>query len=175
MDVSIYNSVRGNKVTTGNAAQYQGMRTFDNTAQVCPPRSNVSDYGVAGVSRDSINTYTAGCFDPMDRMEVENIQRPRYATYLNAAAISSPGVGDDDYGTVDFQYGASKPYYDTQLGNQYVRPIESRDQMFPEYKVGQLQLNKGVTDNAQLREANYVNCMMSREGEQRYCDANKSK
>lgn len=166
MDVSIYNSVRGSKVTTGNAGQYQGMRTFDESAQVCPARANVSDYGINGVARDSINTYAPGCFSALDRMVVENIQRPRYATYLNASAISDPGVGDNDYTSVDFQYGENKPYYDTQLGYQYVRPIESDDQMYPPYNVKDMKLAEGA-QNAPSPDLLYADCIMNRTYEQR--------
>jgi hypothetical protein len=164
-DVSIYNSIRSSKVTTGNAMQYAGMRTFDESAQVCPTRSNVSDFGVVGVARDSLNTYAPGCFSALNRMTVENIQRPRYSTYLNASAINSPGIGDDDMSVADGQYGGSKPYYDTQLGNQYIRQVAPDDQLRPQFQMSQFRSN-GPT-NPQLQESNDVSCIMNRTYENR--------
>lgn len=168
-DVSIYNSIRSAKVTTGNAWQYQGMRTFDDSAQVCPARANVSDFGVIGVARDSINSYAPGCFSALNRMTVENVQRPRYSTYLNASAINSPGIGDDDMPQEDGQYGGSKPNYDTQLGYQYVRPIQSRDQMYPQYQLSQFRA-VGQSD-PQLQESNQISCIVNRTYENRDCNA----
>ena len=166
-DISIYNNIRSTKVTTGNAWQYQGMRTFDDDAQVCPTRSNVSDSGVIGVARDSINTLAPGCFSALDRMTVENVQRPRYSPYLNASAINYPGVGDSDLPAPDEQYSFSKPFYDTQLGYQYVRPVQDSQVMRPEYKLSSFKANGPVTE--QDREGLKVDCFMKRMGENRDC------
>ena len=170
-DISIYNSIRSAKVTTGNAWQYQGMRTFDDSAQVCPTRANVSDFGVVGVARDTLNSYAPGCFSALNRMTVENVQRPRYSTYLNASAINSPGIGDDDVSMADGQYGGSKPHYDTQLGYQYVRPVQSRDQLNPAYQLSGFRATG--PSNAQLNDANNVSCIMNRTYENRNCVANQ--
>lgn len=166
-DISIYNSIRSAKVTTGNAWQYQGMRTFDDTAQVCPTRSNVSDFGVTGVARDSLNTMAPGCFSALNRMTVENVQRPRYSTYLNASSINSPGIGDSDLGGDDFQYSGSKQHYDTQLGYQYVRPVQEREVLNPQFRVSDMKPIGNVSDQA--RESNYIDCIMRRTGDQRDC------
>lgn len=170
-DISIYNSIRSAKVTTGNAMQYQGMRTFDDSAQVCPARANVSDFGVVGVARDTLNSYAPGCFSALNRMTVENVQRPRYSTYLNASAINSPGIGDDDMSQEDGQYGGSKPHYDTQLGYQFVRPVQPRDQLAPAYQLSQFR-STGMS-NPQLAESNNVSCIMNRTYENRNCVANQ--
>ena len=168
-DVSIYNTIRSAKVTTGNAWQYQGMRTFDDSAQVCPARANVSDSGVIGVSRDSINTYAPGCFSALDRMTVENVQRPRYSTYLNASAINIPGIGDDDLEQPDGQYSGSKPYYDTRLGYQYVGQQQPRNQIAPPMQLSRFRA-VGPT-SAQDNESNQIQCIMNRTYENRNCDA----
>lgn len=164
-DVSIYNSIRSAKVTTGNAQQYASMRTFDSSAQVCPSRANVSDFGVVGVARDSLNTYAPGCFSALNRMTVENVQRPRYSTYLNASAINSPGIGDDDMSVADAVHGSSKPHYDTQLGYQYVRPAQPDDQLRPQFQMSKFRSN-GPSD-PQLEEANKISCVMNRTYENR--------
>ncbi len=169
--MSIYNNIRSSKVTTGNAAQYQGMRSFDTSAQVCPTRQNVSDSGSVGISRDTINTYTAGCFSPLDRMTVENVQRPRYSTYLNASAINDPGVGDDDMPQPDAEY-QTKPHYDTQLGYQYVRPVLPYEQVYPQYNSSNFgYATAEAMKNKQYQEADYVQCFMGNKDNQVMCNA----
>lgn len=169
-DLSIYNNIRSSKVTTGNAWQYAGMRSFDSDALVCPTRANVSDSGVVSVARDSINTYTVGCFSPLDRMVVENVQRPRYSTYLNASAISVPGVGDSDLPYSDPEY-QSKRYYDTNLGKTWTGQQLDRSEMHPTYPLSKFQARDPGFNNAQIKEANKVQCFMDRTFEQRDCSA----
>lgn len=157
-DISIYNSLRIAKVASGHAWQYQGMRTFDDTAQVCPTRANVDDVG-REASRDSIYTYAPGCYSALDRMTTENMQRPRYSTYLNASAINMPGAGDDDLLQPDGRFSNAKNTYDTQLGNQYVRPIANQETINPVYSYDKFSAS-GET-NPQYEEANRVNCFMN--------------
>jgi len=167
-DVSIYNTIRSSKVNTGLAPSYFSTRIFDEDGQVCPIRSNVSDYGVTGVARDSINTYTSGCFSPLSRIVVENVQRPQYSTYLNADAINSPGIGDEDNQS-DYAY-QTKTSYDTQLGYNYTRPVAPN--MRPSYKFSQARPVNQEFNNKQLRESEKVNCFMNRVYSDRNCDAN---
>lgn len=167
---SIYNAVRSSKVTTGNASMFSSMRTFDSDAQVCPTRSNVSDFGVVGVSRDSIQTYTAGCYSAMDRMQVENLQRPRYSSFLNASAISMPGIGDSDLPKAVPEYSMTKPYYDTQLGYQYTRPVLSQSQMTPAYALSSVISTLG--NNAQELDSAKVSCFMDRNYNNTNCQTN---
>ena len=70
----------------------------------------------------------------------------------------------------DYQYSGSKPQYDTQLGYQYVRPVLPRSQMSPSYNLSQFRATGPV--DAQLKEANEINCIMNRTYENRNCDAN---
>ncbi len=167
--MSIYNAVRNSRVSTGNAPIFSSMRTFDSDAQVCPIRSNVSDTGVVGVSRDTIQTYTSGCYSAMNRMQVENLQRPRYSSFLNTSAISMAGIGDNDLPfTNDTQ---AKPYYDTQLGYQYTRPVLSQSQMTPAYKLSTIQ--SGLSgSNAQELENSKISCMMNRNFNNTNCQTN---
>lgn len=167
-DISIYNSIRNSKVNTGNVWQYQGMRTFDDSAQVCPARANVSDSGVTGVPRDSIQSYAPGCFSALDRMTVENIQRPHYSSYLNASAINDPGVGDDAMSSSDYEFANAQPY-DTMFGNSITtRPVLDKSQLAPTYKVSAQMAN---AQNAQEREAAYVRCAVNSVYDQHGCDA----
>jgi len=168
MDVSIYNAIRSSKVNTGNVWQYQGMRTFDDSAQVCPARANVSDSGVVGVARDSIQSYAPGCFSALDRMTVENIQRPHYSTYLNASAITDAGVGDDNLIGSDYEFRAPQPY-DTMFGNTITtRPVLPKDQLAPILKVSD---QMGNPQTEQEKEANYIRCSVNSVYDQRGCDA----
>ena len=168
-DFSIYNSIRNSKVNTGNVWQYQGMRTFDDSAQVCPARSNVSDSGVVGVARDTIQSYAPGCFSALDRMTVENIQRPHYSSYLNASAINDPGVGDDAMSSSDYEFRSSQPY-DTMFGNTITtRPVLPKSELAPTYRSSQMQQGNGQT--AQERESNYIRCAVNSVYDQHGCDA----
>jgi hypothetical protein len=90
---------------------------------------------------------------------------------LNASAINSPGIGDDDMSQEDAQYGGSKPNYDTQLGYQFVRPVQPRDQMSPAFQLSKFKAT-GPT-NPQLNESNAVSCIMNRTYENRNCAANQ--
>lgn len=169
---SIYNTIRSSKVSVGNAPLFQGMRIFDDRAMVCPRRANISDYGVVDVPRDSINTLTAGCYSALDRMTVENLQRPRYSTYLNAEAIDIPGIGDSDlYSSGTEEMMQSKPFYDTQLGYQYVRPVVDKSILSPEFASSDISTKDGAK-NAQVAEGDYINCIVSRKYDNRNCNPN---
>jgi hypothetical protein len=150
-----FKSIRSFAVTTGNAANYQSMSLagLDPEATVNPDRANVSDSGVAGVPRDSINTLTVG-FSPLDRMTDEGLLRPQYSTYLNADAINMPGVGSDDLAEADYE-NQVRSNYDTQLGYQYVR---RQAVQAPQYKLSQFKprFNVSAFDKDVLQE----NCIM---------------
>ena len=167
--MSIYNTIRSSKVSTGSAPNFASMRTFDPDAQICVNRANVSDYGIVGVSRDTINTQAPGCSNALNRMVVENISRPRYSTYINSVAMGDPSVGDNDLPQSVRQY-QSKPYYDTQLGFQYTRPVLPENEMHPSYKLSNIQ--QGVTDATQL-ENNATDCFMQRRYDGTNCLSNQ--
>ncbi len=160
---SIYNTIRSAKVTTGNAAQFAGMRTFDESAQVCPVRANVSDSGVIGVAKDTTYSQAAGCNSALNRIVIEGALRPDYSTYLNADAINMPGVGDESR-QAQAQY-QSKPFYDTQLGGMAVRPVLSSNNLNPRYNASSLVPNQPVSK--QMEESNYVSGIMNQTYENR--------
>lgn len=120
-DISIYNTIRSFKVTTGNAPILQSENSFGDRNN-CPVRYNVSDNGVIDVSRNTINVYTPGCSSPLNRMLVENSLRPEYSYYLNTDAIQQV-EGDFEYEKVKASTLPVKNYVDTMIGNQYVRNI----------------------------------------------------
>ena len=174
MSLSLTSSIRVSKVNVGNADQFHSTRLWDPSAQSCPTRANVSDSGVVGVARDTIDTYGQfnGCFSPLDRITVENSQRPRYAVYLNADAIDTPGVGDEDLsaaapaGNYDVQQQLP---YDTRFGNprQYGQQLP-RWQMQPQIKYSQLQAAAGPM-NSQIEEANKIACFVNTANSRRNC------
>lgn len=150
---SIYNNVRTPKVTTGNAAMFQSLRTFDEDAQICPTRPNVSDTGTFGVARDTIQTLAPGCNSALDRIIAENaVSRPKYFTYLSASAINND-VGDNTQTTP--QYGSNEAKYDTFLGHQYVREVNPRTQMIAKSTVSK-------TGNEEKDDKKKMDCVMSR-------------
>ena len=174
MSLSLTGSVRTSKVNPGTAAEYHSTRLWDPLAQVCPTRANVSDSGVVGVARDTIDTYGQfnGCFSPLARITVENSQRPRYAVYLNADAIDTPGVGDEDLaaaapaGNLDAQL--SLPY-DTRFGHpgQFGQQLP-RWQMMPSFKYSSLQAANGPL-NDQIVDANRAACFTNTINTRRNC------
>jgi len=168
MDVSIYNTVKSSKVATGNAYQFASMRIFDEDAQVCPARANISDFGVLDVPRDSIVTLSsavAGCYSPLNRMTVENTLRPAYSAYLNADAIAQ--IGDDDYATPntfsvarDAVVGPAH-LYDTLTGsNSLVRTVLPEEQMKMSTSFSNIQQQPNLS--AEDKELLKINCLMSR-------------
>lgn len=174
-NLSLTAALRTSKVNSGNASEYHSMRLWDPSAQVCPTRANVSDSGVVGVARDSIDTYGQfnGCFSPLDRITVENALRPRYAVYLNADSIDTPGVGDEDLSSAAplGNIASNNQYpYDTRWGNrnQYGQQLP-RWQMQPQVKYSSLQNAFPGPQNAQIAEANEVSCYMNSVNERRNC------
>jgi hypothetical protein len=178
MSLSLTSAVRVSKVNVGNAAEFHSMRLWDPSAQVCPARANVSDSGVVGVPRDSIDTYGQfnGCYSPLDRMTVENSLRPRYSIFLNADAIDTPGVGDEDLSSAapagNFDSQQQLPY-DTRFGNsrQFGQQLP-RFQMQPQVKYSSTAPSPNYAAgpmNDQIEEANKVGCFMATVGERRNC------
>lgn len=162
-DVTIYNTVSGNKVATQNAAQFASLRIFDqNDGLLCPVRANVSDFGVLDVSRNTLNTVTAGCYDPMVRMTVENSLRPQYSVYLNADAISQ--VEGDDYANGNFSLSANpstsdQVLYDTLLGGSTIRPIADNNQMNFQTSLSKLQASAQTPEDKDLIK---MRCIMNK-------------
>jgi len=87
--VSLEGSVRTCKVNTAWANRIQSDRFENPRLMVCPTWSGVDNAG-RPVSADSYMTKTAGCNSALDRVDVENYQRPQYMEYmgLDAAGIN---------------------------------------------------------------------------------------
>jgi hypothetical protein len=160
MDISLYSTIRTPHVNAGAAPMLQSARIFSDW-RVCPQRSNISDSGVIGVARDSINTLTAGCNSAMSRVTVENSLRPRYSSYLNVDQ-GLAGVGyDDSLQTTDFA-NQNAPYYDTMLSGRMVREsVAPYGALHPFYDIASAPPAAGVApgDVAFLKSQDEVACI----------------
>lgn len=145
MSVALTGSVQTCSVNTGYATKLWSDRFENPSNLLCPLWNGLDQYGRA-VSYDSYNTKTAGCESALDRVAVENYQRPQYSDfipldtmgYLNPAALGMPvdpstkfqkqtelyrgqAVKEDfmQGGSVGYQYGKNNsPYTSGYCGVQ---------------------------------------------------------
>jgi hypothetical protein len=80
-NLSLEASVRTCKVNTGWANRIQSDR-FTNTNLLMCPVWNQRDLTGRKVCEDSFWTKREGCNSPLDRINVENDQRPQYSEYI---------------------------------------------------------------------------------------------
>lgn len=93
-NISLESSIRTCKVDTGYANKVYSDRFLNPGNMVC----NIwNGYDSAGrpVCEDSFMTKREGCNSALDRVYVENYQRPRYIEYVN---LSSGGIDGEFYG-----------------------------------------------------------------------------
>ena len=91
--ISLESSIRTCKVISGWADRIQSDR-FQNPALMQCPVWNGMDTAGRVVCPDSFYTKREGCNTPMDRVTVENDQRPKYFEYitLDAAGLSGSNM-----------------------------------------------------------------------------------
>jgi hypothetical protein len=91
--LSLQKSIQGCKVITDWANRQQSDRFLNSNNLLCPLWNGLDLTG-RPVCPDSYVTKTAGCNNPLDRVMVENEQRPKYFQYLtlNAAGLEG-GAG----------------------------------------------------------------------------------
>lgn len=89
-DLSLTKSIRTCSVDPGWASRSQSARFQNPELMVCPVWNGMNNLGQV-VQPDTFMTKSAGCSNPMDRIEVENSLRPQYAEFINldAAGIES--------------------------------------------------------------------------------------
>lgn len=94
MSIALTSSINTDKVNTGVASQVGSIRTQEPVVMMCPTWGGVDNFG-RSVSSTTFAGTTAGCNLPSDRINVENVQRPQYSSFvtLNAAGIRSNGYG----------------------------------------------------------------------------------
>lgn len=97
MSVGLTASILNTKVITGNAERIQTYRNQEPSAMMCPVWGG-QDLAGREVCADSFYTKRGGCHSALDRIKVENDQRPKYANHVT---ISAAGISGEnaDYGS----------------------------------------------------------------------------
>ena len=96
-NISLEAAVRTCKVNSGWANRIQSDR-FENSNLMMCPVWNERDLTGRKVCQDSFWTKREGCNSPLDRINVENDQRPQYAEYIT---LDTSGYRADMYGGVE--------------------------------------------------------------------------
>lgn len=102
--ISLQGSLQTCKVNTGYANKIQSDRLENPDNLVCPVWNGHDNFGRA-VSFDSYYTKAPGCSSALDRVVVENYQRPTYVDYvaldaqgyLNPSALGAPVSSKETY------------------------------------------------------------------------------
>ena len=105
---SISNEVLGTKFIVGDEARLQTNRIQNPDAMMCPVWGG-TDLSGRDVCGDSFYTKRAGCSSALDRIKVENFQRPSYSNFVT---ISATGISGDDA-----NYGTNLTTIDTATAN----------------------------------------------------------
>ncbi len=96
--LSLQKSVRTCRVDTGYANKLQSDRFLNSCQVVCPVWTGTDQYGRI-VCPDSMMIETAGCRSALDRVDVENYQRPQYFELVNLDGFGVQGnIYSDDAG-----------------------------------------------------------------------------
>jgi hypothetical protein len=96
--LSLQKSVRTCRVDTGYADKLQSERFLNSCQVVCPVWSGTDQYGRM-VCPDSAMIEVAGCRSALDRVDVENYQRPQYFELVNLDGFGVQGnIYSDDAG-----------------------------------------------------------------------------
>lgn len=93
MSISLDSAIRTCKIDTGYADRIYSDRFLNPGNMVCPVWNGFDNAG-RPVSADSFNTKTQGCQSALDRVAVENYQRPQYVEYVN---LSASGINGERY------------------------------------------------------------------------------
>jgi len=97
MSIALTKAINTDKVNTGVARQVGSIRSQEPAVMMCPVWGGVDNFGRV-VSSTTFAGSTEGCSLPSDRIDVENVQRPQYSSFitLNAAGIRSNGYGEQE-------------------------------------------------------------------------------
>ena len=174
--ISLLSSLTTCKVNTGYANKIQSDRSENPNNLLCPLWNGLDQYG-RGVCFDSYNTKNAGCSSALDRVAVENYQRPQYMEYialdangyLNPSALGAlvdPKLSYQKQ-TELMREQAVKEMYTTgaSVGQQYGK-------LASPYTTGQCAVNGGNCTNGmsgynQAVRENYVDSRASRNFQER--------
>lgn len=116
MSISLDSAVRTCKIDTGYADRIFSDRFLNPGNMVCPVWNGYDNAG-RPVSADSFNTKTQGCQSALDRVAVENYQRPQYVEYVN---LSAGGINGQIYGDM---YSLNQ--WDTMYRNEALKEVNN--------------------------------------------------
>lgn len=96
--LSLQKSVRTCRIDSGYANKLQSERFLNSCQVICPVWNGLDQYGRM-VCPDSMMIETAGCRSALDRVDVENYQRPQYFELVNLDGFGVQGnIYSDDAG-----------------------------------------------------------------------------
>ncbi len=96
--LSLQKSVRTCRIDSGYAPKLQSERFLNSCQVICPVWNGLDQYGRM-VAPDSMMIETAGCRSALDRVDVENYQRPQYFELVNLDGFGVQGnIYSDDAG-----------------------------------------------------------------------------
>ena len=107
--ISLESAIRTCKVDTGWSNKVQSDRFLNPNNMVCPVWNGLDTSG-RYVTPDSFYTKNAGCNSALDRVYVENNQRPQYMEYINLSANGLDGAIYGELGGSQSLYGNSMPW-----------------------------------------------------------------
>lgn len=117
-NISLDASIRTCKIDTAYANKVFSDRFLNPVNMVCPIWNGYDSAG-RPVSADSFNTKSNGCNSALDRVVVENYQRPQYVEYVN---LSVGGIEGSIYGP---NPGYSMNQWDLMKKNQSLYDLNS--------------------------------------------------
>lgn len=88
--ISIDKSIRTSRVDVGSANRLESDRFLNSCNATCPVWNNQDTTG-RNVCEDSFYTKSPGCNSAVERVDVENYQRPQYFDYVNLKAYGLNG------------------------------------------------------------------------------------
>ena len=110
--LSLEGAIRTCKVDTAYANKMQSDRFLNPANMVCPIWNGLDTSG-RPVCADSFITKTAGCNNPLDRIQVENdVSRPQYTEYvtLDAGGIKGNIYGSGNVHKMTGQFGLTTQF-----------------------------------------------------------------
>jgi len=110
MSLSLKSAVRSCTVDAGWSSRLQSERVFCSNDLSCPTWPGRDNVG-RQVCADSFKTKSAGCNSPLDRIYVENDQRPRYSEYITLDTTGySSNSANGDWGGMSSAVNSSSAY-----------------------------------------------------------------
>ena len=117
-NISLDASIRTCKIDTGYANKVYSDRFLNPENMICPIWNGFDSAGRPACA-NSFDTKSMGCNSALDRVAVENYQRPQYVEYVN---LSVGGIKGDIYGP---NPGYSMNQWDLMKKNQSLYQLNS--------------------------------------------------